>query len=101
MFVRVFKGTGTTFTYVAVPDPDFHPERWWTSGSTILQMCYQYTGIAVFYMGLGPYVTSAWISDTPSSYLFRYMPLRALGCPRSRTCAWRQGDGQAGHRSSG
>ncbi|HUW65844.1 MAG TPA: YdcF family protein [Spirochaetia bacterium] len=73
IFAHVFKGTGTVFTYVSVKDPGFHPVRWWTSRQTILQMCWQYWGIVVFYLGLGPYITSAWIWDSPLKYLFRYM----------------------------
>jgi len=73
MFARVFRGTGTVFTYVSVLDPDFHPARWWTSRQTMLHMCYQYAGIAIFYLGLGPDITSAWIWDTPLKYVFRFM----------------------------
>ena len=73
IFVHVFRGTGTTFTYVSVPDPGFHPEQWWTSRQTMLQMCYQFAGIVVLYLGLGPYVTSDWIYKWPFWYLFRYM----------------------------
>ncbi|HUW65294.1 MAG TPA: YdcF family protein [Spirochaetia bacterium] len=73
IFAHVFRGTGTTFTYVSVKAPEFHPTRWWTSRQTMLQMCYQYAGIAVFYLGLGLYITNAWIFKWPFWYLFRYM----------------------------
>ena len=73
MFTRVFTGTGTVFTYVAVKDPDFHPGRWWTSRQTILHMAWEYSGIAVFYLGLGPYITDAWVRHSPFWYIFRYM----------------------------
>lgn len=73
MFAHVFRGTGTVFTYVSVQEPDFHPNYWWTSTQTMLQMCYQYAGIVVFYLGMGPYVTSSWIYKWPFWYLFRYM----------------------------
>jgi uncharacterized SAM-binding protein YcdF (DUF218 family) len=73
MLARVFKGTGTTFTYVAVPDPEFHPTRWRTSRQTMLHMAWEYMGMAVFYLGLGPYITDAWVRHSPFWYLFRYM----------------------------
>jgi len=73
IFAHVFKGTGTVLTYVSVKDPDFHPMRWWTSRQTILHMCWEYGGIVVFYLGLGPYITDAWVWHSPFWYLFRYM----------------------------
>ena len=73
IFAHVFRGTGTTFTYVAVPDPEFHPTRWWTSRQTMLHMAWEYMGMAVFYLGLGPYITDAWVRHSPFWYVFRYM----------------------------
>ena len=73
IFAHVFRGTGTTFTYVSVQDPGFHPERWWTSRQTMLHMAWEYMGMAAFYLGLGPYITDAWVWHSPFWYLFRYM----------------------------
>ncbi|MDA8335370.1 MAG: hypothetical protein M0Z41_10350, partial [Peptococcaceae bacterium] len=73
MLARVFKGTGTTFTCVSAPDPEFYPARWWTSRQTMLHMAWEHMGMAAFYLGLGPYITDAWVRHSPFWYLFRYM----------------------------
>jgi len=73
IFAHVFRGSDTVFTYVSVQDPGFHPTRWWTSRETVLHICWEYWGMAAFYLGLGPYITDAWVYHSPFEYLFRYM----------------------------
>jgi uncharacterized SAM-binding protein YcdF (DUF218 family) len=73
IFARVFRGTGTVLTYVSANDPGFHPSRWWTSTQTMPHMAWEYGGMAAFYLGLGPYITGAWVNRSPFWRLFRYM----------------------------
>jgi hypothetical protein len=58
---------------VSVKDPGFNPSQWWVSRQTMQHMAYEYGGIVVLYLGLGPYITDAWVRHSPFWSLFRYM----------------------------
>jgi uncharacterized SAM-binding protein YcdF (DUF218 family) len=70
-FLKVFKNTGTDFTFSAAADPGFNPTSWWTSGSNIRHILREYCGIASFYLGMGPSVTDTMINRSPLlSFIF-------------------------------
>ena len=68
-----FRSAVVVSTYVSVKTPGFNPSKWWTSRQTMLRMAYEYGGIAALYLGLGPYITGAWVWNSPFWSLFKYM----------------------------
>lgn len=69
-FLKVFKGTGVSFTFCSVADPNFDASHWWSNGSSIRIVLREYGGIVALYLGLEPYLTEGMIRRTPLRFIF-------------------------------
>ena len=50
-FDRVFRDTGVSLVYVAAPDPDFNPSRWWENNKSAMYTITEYIKLAGYILG--------------------------------------------------